>query len=228
MPYKTLIQQPFDEQTVAQAELDTYIETQAQTVAPEELTPIEISFYDHEVYAGQKLIAAITHDEDLTQPWLVVVNGEEIYRANTWARAWRYISTHHKDGSLPEQREEAPNTTDNEIMCQIFNESEKFGFEILDDGIYKHEVKLGQVGYTNNQWWFVRASEEDQGRIPCDSALDGVWWLSMVDVDVETVSCEELLDKPFDQLTDREWEHLLEHEPGSAERELTTANAIAA
>jgi hypothetical protein len=30
------------------------------------LTPIEISFYDHEYYAGDKLIAAITYDDDLS------------------------------------------------------------------------------------------------------------------------------------------------------------------
>ncbi|MEA5557176.1 hypothetical protein [Nodularia spumigena] len=210
-----------DEQTVAQAELDAHIEAQAQTVAPEELIPVEISFYDHEIYCGQKLVAAIAYDyEDVTQPWLVMANGQEIYRANTWARAWRYICTHHKDGSLPiHQQQETPAATDNEIMCQIFNECEKFGFELLDNGIYHNDVKLGEVGYTNNQWWFVRASEEDQGKIPCDSALDGVWWLSMV----ETISCEELLNRPFDQLTDKEWRMLLEYEPMPKSRELVVA-----
>ena len=104
-------------------------------------------------------------------------------------------------------------------MCQIFNECEKFGFELLDNGIYHNDVKLGEVGYTNNQWWFVRASEEDQGKIPCDSALDGVWWLSMV----ETISCEELLNRPFDQLTDKEWRMLLEYEPMPKSRELVVA-----
>lgn len=110
-----------------------------------ELTPVEISFYDHEIYAGQKLIAAITHDEDLTQPWVVMVNGEEIHRATTQARCYRYICTHHNRGTLPVQEQETPAATDNEIMCQIANECEKFGFELLDDGIYQHDVKLGEL-----------------------------------------------------------------------------------
>ena len=32
-------------------------------------------------------------------------------------------------------------------MVQIFNECEKYGFEILDDGIYQNDVKLGEVGF---------------------------------------------------------------------------------
>ncbi|MEH2023030.1 hypothetical protein [Nostoc sp.] len=41
----------------------------------EELRVVEISFYDHEVYAAGKLIASIGHDDDLTQRWLVLING---------------------------------------------------------------------------------------------------------------------------------------------------------
>jgi hypothetical protein len=54
----------------------------AQAVAPEELTTVEVSFYDHEFFAHGKLVAAITHDDDLTQPWVVMVNGKELYVAN--------------------------------------------------------------------------------------------------------------------------------------------------
>ncbi|MEH2279541.1 MAG: hypothetical protein V7K40_33390 [Nostoc sp.] len=60
-------------------------------------------------------------------------------------------------------------------MVQIFNESGKFGFEILNDGIYKCDRKLGEVGCTDTGWWFTRATDETQQRIPCDSALDAVW-----------------------------------------------------
>ncbi|WP_026736257.1 hypothetical protein [Fischerella sp. PCC 9605] len=76
MPYTTHTQQalfaPFvDSQALAQAELENYIETQASAVAPEELTSVVCSFYDHEVYALEKLIAKITYDHDdfQTQRW---------------------------------------------------------------------------------------------------------------------------------------------------------------
>jgi hypothetical protein len=98
-----------DEQTAAQAELTQYISQQAQAVAPEEFTSIEISFYDHEIYANGQLIAQITYDHSdfVTQPWLVLVNDKEEFRANTWAKCYRYICTHHKDSksqSFPQER----------------------------------------------------------------------------------------------------------------------------
>jgi hypothetical protein len=37
---------------------------------------VEISFYDHEIYAGNELIASISHDTDdfVTQRWVVSAN----------------------------------------------------------------------------------------------------------------------------------------------------------
>jgi hypothetical protein len=54
------------------------------TVALAELETVEIDFYDHEVYAAGKLIASIGHDDDLTQPWLVLINGVEVFRHHTF------------------------------------------------------------------------------------------------------------------------------------------------
>ncbi|NDJ26154.1 hypothetical protein GS682_32200 [Nostoc sp. B(2019)] len=197
----------------------------ATTVTPcvkpvEELTSVEISFYDHEIYYGTQLIATISYDDDLTQPWIVMVNGEEIHRANTFKRCHSYIAWHHNRGTLPVQEQEAPAaTTGNEIMVQIADECEKFGFEILDDGIYHHDQKLGQVSCTKGKWWVIRASSEHQQKVPCDSALDAVWSLSMV----EATCCEDLLDRPFETLTVEEWRRLVEYQPMSESRELVTA-----
>ncbi|QFS49700.1 hypothetical protein GXM_07194 [Nostoc sphaeroides CCNUC1] len=52
--------------------------------APKKLTTVVCSFYDYEFYAASKLLASITHDDELTQPWVVVVNSLEKFRANTW------------------------------------------------------------------------------------------------------------------------------------------------
>jgi hypothetical protein len=219
--------QKVDEQATAQAELDNFIATQAQTVAPETLTPVEISFYDHEYYAGDKLIAAITHDDNdfVTQRWVVMVNGAEEHRADTWAKCYRYIQWHYQDGTLPvqEQLSEANDTSGNEIMVQVFNECEKYGFDIFDDGIYQNDVKLGEVGCTDGCWWVMRSGESQQQ--PCNSAMDAVWWLSMVDVlpHTEAADCEELLDRPFEMLTAQDWELLREYEPRMESRELVAA-----
>ncbi len=212
MTYGTLTQQP--------------VEKQVQAVSSEEITAIEISFYDHEFFAGQKLIAQISYDhaDFVTQPWVVMINGEEVHRANTWAKCHHYITWHYTQGTLPEQKQqEALTTTSNEIMVQIAAECEKYGLELLDDGIYHGDIKLGEIGCTDNRWWFVRASEEYQGRIPCDSALDAVWSLSMVDTDVEIVPCEELLDKPFEMVTAREWELLRGYKPALETKKFVAA-----
>ncbi len=70
---------------------------------------VEISFEEHEIYAGNKAIAKIVCDDGdfVTQPWLVMVNGIEIYQANTWAKCYHYVTWHWKQITLPEQKEEA-------------------------------------------------------------------------------------------------------------------------
>jgi hypothetical protein len=165
---------------------------QAQPVAPEKLTTVEISFYDHEYYAGDKLIAAITYDDNhLTQPWVVMVNNKEIHRASTNILCHHYICSHYKDGSLPVQEQNAtdtPCTTGNEVMAQIFTECEKYGFEILDDGIYQNDVKLGEVGCTNGTW----CSGQQQYS---NSAFDAVRSLTA------EPTPEYLLPRPLEQLT---------------------------
>ena len=100
------VQKITDEQATAQSELDQHIAIQAKALAPEPLTTLEISFYDHDFYAGFELIATITYDDDLTQPWVVMVNGAEKFRANTWIRCYRFISWHHQDGTLKEALEQ--------------------------------------------------------------------------------------------------------------------------
>jgi hypothetical protein len=128
-----------------------------------------------------------------------MVNGTERFRTNTWARCHRYIEWHHQDGTLNEPttpaQTELPASTGNEIMAQIFNECEKYGFEILDDGIYNNEVKLGEVGHTDAGWWVLRAAEGNHERVACESALEAVWWLAIGQIlsHAETVDCEELL-----------------------------------
>ncbi|MHC5746368.1 MAG: hypothetical protein ACYTXT_31635 [Nostoc sp.] len=202
-----------DNQALAQAELDSYIADQAQAIAPEPFTIVEISFDHHEYYADDKLVASISHDDNhLTQRWVVMVNDKEVFCTNTLMRCDRFICTHYKDGSLPVQEKLAtPCTTGNEVMAQIFNECEKYGFEILDDGIYHNDVKLSEVEQTDSNWWLTRATDKTQ-RIACDSAMDVVQSLSMVDVstDGKSIFDEYFLEQPLEQLTGGKLQRLLE------------------
>jgi hypothetical protein len=203
-----------DEQAAAQAELYNHLEAQAQTFAPEEYTSVEITFYDHEIYSNGLLIARISHNDSdfITQRWLVIINNKEEFRANTWAKCYRYICTHHKDGSLPVQEEETPAaTTGNEIMVQIANECENLGLELLEDGIYRGDVKLGEAGQTNGNWWFTRTDDSNQQRIFCNSVSDAVWLVSRA----ELPECADTLDeylqyRPLEQMPSMELKHLLD------------------
>ncbi|MEH2002592.1 MAG: hypothetical protein V7L00_28305 [Nostoc sp.] len=221
-----------DEQALAQAKFDNYIADQAQVVAPEPLRIVEISFGDHEYYAGDELIASISHDDNhLTQRWVVMVNDKELFRANTLMRCDRFICTHYKDGTLPVQEagvqgaggrgerfspmHPAPcslssSTTENQIMAHIFNECQNYGFEILDDGIYNNGVKLGQVGCTDGNWWVKRRYSGQQQY--SNSVYDAVRSLSMVDVstDDKSIFDEYLLEQPLEQLTGNKLQRLLE------------------
>ncbi|MEJ6487751.1 hypothetical protein N0Y54_42035 [Nostoc punctiforme UO1] len=202
-----------DNQALAQAELDNYIASQAQVVAPESLKIVEISFSDYEYYADDKLVASISHDDNhLTQRWVVMVNDKEIFRANTLMRCDHFICTHYKDGSLPVQEKEAtPPTTENQIMAHIFNECQNYGFEILDDGIYNNNgVKLGQVGCTNGDWWVILGYSGQQQY--SNSVYDAVLSLSMMDVSTDSKSIfdEYFLEQPLEQLTGDRLQRLLE------------------
>jgi hypothetical protein len=201
-----------DNQALAQAELDNYIADQAQAIAPEPLTIVEISFDHHEYYAGNQLVASISHDDNhLTQRWVVMINDKEVFRANTLMRCDRFICTHYKDGSLPVQEQEAtPPTTENQIMAHIFNECQNYGFEILGDGIYNNGVKLGQVGCTDGDWWVIQGYAGQQQY--SNSVFDAVRSLSMLDVstDGKSIFDEYFLDQPLEQLTGDKLQRLLE------------------
>ncbi|MBE9037204.1 hypothetical protein [aff. Roholtiella sp. LEGE 12411] len=225
--------------------VDEQATAQAQVIAPEELRTVEISFYDHEFFALCKLIASITHDDDLTQPWVVMVEGKEKFRANTWARCQRFIQWHHQDEMLNEPTQaqtETPCTSENRIMAHIFNECQKYDLELLDDGIYENEVKLGQVGCTEGNWWVKKGSSGQQQY--SNSVFDAMRTLSMADtsltaetsyeylqdrpleqlnteelqqlLDAEVAECEQLLDRPVDELTPQDWQQLREYEPVAA------------
>ncbi|MBW4617237.1 MAG: hypothetical protein KME21_29180, partial [Desmonostoc vinosum HA7617-LM4] len=213
-----------------------YVEQQAKTVALEEIKTVEISFGDHEVYAANELIASITIDDDLTQPWVVIVNGVEVFRDNTYKRCHSFIVWHCMRGSLPKPEQQTstnatdtPCTTGNEIMTQIAIECEKFELDVMDDGIYCKDVKLGEVGYSNGRWWVLRASSEHQELVPCDSVADAVWSLQIVevrasgDVDQEPADYEKWLDMPANELTTEQWDRLLEYYPFGESAELVAA-----
>ncbi|MBU7587446.1 MAG: hypothetical protein KAF91_32230 [Nostoc sp. TH1S01] len=166
-----------------------------QATTTEQVTSVEIDFYEHEIYCGQKLIARITYDYNdfVTQPWVVEVNNQEFFRRSWYQKCFDDISWHYKKGTLPVQQEELPiATTGNEVMARIAEACEVLGYELCDDGIYHNGKRLKEIVYKNGTYWYVQSlppQQESPGE-----ALD-------------------LLDKPFDQITPDEWLMLAEYEP---------------
>jgi hypothetical protein len=78
--------------------LEAILQVQPQRVSV--LKPLVEMSGDDCVVAGE-IVATITSDDDLTQPWVVKINCVEVHRRATWALAYDYVRTHAKYGTLP-------------------------------------------------------------------------------------------------------------------------------
>lgn len=127
-----------DEQALAQAELNQYIADQAETIAPQ-LTTVEINCYHYEVYALKQLVAYITYDYDefVTQPWVVMVNGEEKFRHQTQAQCYRYIQWHHQDGTLNSQIETEVPEVPTILEISFYDQEAFFGDQLVARFLYR-------------------------------------------------------------------------------------------
>jgi hypothetical protein len=101
-------------------------------------------------------------------------------------------------------------------MAQVCNECEKYGFEILDDGIYQNDVKLGEVGCTDGNSWVKRGSSGQQQY--SNSVYDAVRSLSMTDTSLTEPTPEYLQYRPLEQLITEELQQLLPAEVADCEQ----------
>lgn len=108
-----------------------------------DIKAVEISFEEHEIYVGSRAIALveplvekrcrlrliakiILSDEDFeTQPWIVIINGIEIHRGNTWMKCFHYITWHLTQGTLPEQQEEVTAAEKERVAIPVFIPQQK-------------------------------------------------------------------------------------------------------
>jgi hypothetical protein len=150
---------------IAQAELNQYIEQQApllQSLIPNPQSPtsdIQFTspdgFYNWEATVHGKIIATINYDcEHLTQPYVVAVEGTEIHRANTQARAENYITWHYKQGTLPLAKEEKPEPCTIEDCKFIDDKGQRYTFRINNQLIgYIWLADDGDDWYSSQEYW---------------------------------------------------------------------------
>jgi hypothetical protein len=108
-----------------------------------DIKAVEICFEEHEIYAGERTISLVeplvekccrlrliakiilSHEDFETQPWIVIINGIEIHRGNTWMKCFHYITWHFTQGTLPEQQEEVTAAEKERIAIPVFIPQQK-------------------------------------------------------------------------------------------------------
>lgn len=89
---------PEGNKTYKQTWINAIVDAQPKKV---EQPKTEFDVVGDEVIADGEAIASIEQDDNLTQPWVVQINGVEIFRADTWAKCFHYVCWHYKQGTLP-------------------------------------------------------------------------------------------------------------------------------
>ena len=89
------------------------------------------------------------HDDFVTQPYVIMVNGREFMRMSTYARAENAIAWHRKNNTLP----------DWEPVEEIADASIEFSHSINDEqDVYIYRVEELMIGYLQldmySAYWF--------------------------------------------------------------------------
>ena len=154
---------------IAQAELNQYIEQQAEEIAPNASRPTldaqyptpNVQFtspngsYIWEAIADGKPIATIYYDDEhLTQRYVVAVGDTEIHRANTQTRAENYIRWHYKQGTLPIAEEEKLEPCTIEDCNSLDDKGQQHAFRINNQLIgWIWLADDGDDWYSSEEYW---------------------------------------------------------------------------
>jgi hypothetical protein len=120
-----------------------------------EIKAVEISFEEHEIYAGERAIAKIIYDDSdfVTQAWMVIINGVEVHRASTWAICYNYITWHFKQETLPQQQEEIGTVDSDTSIPRRSSQRVRSGYHYritLPVFVSKKSRKSRQVAFSAN------------------------------------------------------------------------------
>lgn len=145
---------------------NAYAKTEEQ---PATLKPL-VEMNGDECIVDGAIVATITSDDDLTQPWVVKINSIEVHRAPTWARAYDYVRTHAKYGTLPNPQIEQVNDylfhdDPQPVVLPVVGESHFIGsillrciqtngeyaavWDVINDGLTVGEISMGW----DCNWW---------------------------------------------------------------------------
>ncbi|MCC5640340.1 hypothetical protein LC593_31810 [Nostoc sp. CHAB 5844] len=205
------------EQAIAQTEIELHIAEQAQVVAPEiEFTDID-GFYNFEARVNNEVIAELSHDAfNDEKPWYVTVAGVEVYRSELWCEATDWVKQQYVAGTLAKHHSE-------KVQVLTTREERAATIEVLE----QHGDEFVVHNCENGHHYVVRPNQvEANERCECaDCHYRAVKCKHQIAVEdylvqqrlekliVVTPNFDELLDKPFDELTRKEWERLKDCQP---------------
>ncbi|MHC5819381.1 MAG: hypothetical protein ACYT04_26755 [Nostoc sp.] len=185
-------------------------------------------FYNFEVTVNAETIAEVSHDAFNEQnPWYVSVAGIEVYRSTLYCEATDWVKSQYVAGTLTLHQSQP-------VQVLLTTRSERAAaIEVLE----QHGDEFVVHNCENDHYYVVRPNHpEHKGRCECaDCHYRGVKCKHQIAVEnflgerleqvilTVAVSLEELLDKPFDELSSEDWERLREYSAPIESMELVAA-----
>jgi hypothetical protein len=173
-------------------------------------------FYNFEAQVNGEVIAELSYDAfNDEKPWYVTVSGIEVYRAALWCGSSNWVKSQYVAGTLTKHQPEL-------IQVLTTREERAATIEVLE----QHGDEFVVHNCENDHHYVVRPNNlEPNERCECaDCHYRSVKCKHQIAVEkylveqrleklIAVVSLDELLDKPFDELTGEEWERLKDCEP---------------
>ncbi|MEH2029820.1 MAG: hypothetical protein V7K67_09110 [Nostoc sp.] len=185
-------------------------------------------FYNFEVTVKGITIAELSHDAfNSSNPWYVSVSGVEVYRTSLYCEATDWVKSQYVAGTLALHQPQ-------QVQVLTTREERAATIEVLE----QHGSEFVVHNCENDHYYVVRpnTSEVNQRCECADCHYRGTKCKHQIAVEnylvqqrleqvivTVAVSLEELLDKPFDELTRDEWERLKETSVQTQSMELVAA-----
>ncbi|MEH2070047.1 MAG: hypothetical protein V7K47_18110 [Nostoc sp.] len=186
-------------------------------------------FYNFEAKVNGEVIAELSHDTfNSEKPWYVIVSGVEIYRSSLWCESTDWVKQQYVADALSKHQPQ-------QVQVLTTREERAATIEVLE----QHGEEFVVHNCENDHYYVVRPNHpEEKQRCECaDCHYRSVKCKHQIAVEnylvqqrleklvAVTPSPEELLDKPFDELTTTEWERLREYSAPTQSIELVPDTA---
>ncbi|MBN3949404.1 MAG: hypothetical protein HWQ38_24240 [Nostoc sp. NMS7] len=195
-----------------------------QALSANDVTFTDIDgFYNFEAQANGQTIAELSHDAfNSLNAWYVSVSGIEVYRTSLYCQATDWVKSQYIAGTLSKHNH-------CQVQALTTREERAATIEVLE----QHGDEFVVHNCENDHYYVVRPNyPEFKGRCECaDCHYRGVKCKHQIAVEnfleetFPTVArfVDDLLDKPFDELSSEEWERLKNKSATSDRMELLAA-----